>query len=145
MDDLARGGERVGDQHIAAKTHLEILGRKAKRVNDRFFFGVWRAGGVGLQPADALGVVDQLFLGHVLAIEHGPPFGLGLALVEIDKLTGKLPPLAVRFGLAAHQSCDQRGVPLFVLLPLGCACRIVSEDAGIRRGLGSEPRRLGWT
>ena len=37
MDDLARRREHLGDQHIAAKAHLEILGRKAKRVDDRLF------------------------------------------------------------------------------------------------------------
>ena len=37
VDDLARRRERLGDQHIAVEAHLEILGRKAKRVDNRPF------------------------------------------------------------------------------------------------------------
>jgi hypothetical protein len=71
-------------------------------VDGRALLREWQAVGVRLQPADALGIVDQFFLAHVLSIEHGPPFRLGLALMEIDKLTGKLAPLAIRFRHAIH-------------------------------------------
>jgi hypothetical protein len=33
-DDLSCGGKRIGDQYIAPKADLEILGRKPKRVHD---------------------------------------------------------------------------------------------------------------
>jgi hypothetical protein len=33
-ENLTCGGERVGNQHIAVNSHLEVLGRKAKRVDD---------------------------------------------------------------------------------------------------------------
>jgi len=64
-------------------------------VDDRLFVGKCRAIRVGPQSADALGVVDQFFLGHVLAMEHGPPVGFGFPLMEIEELTGKLAPFAI--------------------------------------------------
>jgi hypothetical protein len=33
-------------------------------------------------------------------MEHGPPVGFGLALMEIDEVIGKLAPLAIRLHYA---------------------------------------------
>src|SRR4051812_15681289 len=43
------------------------------------------------QPADAIGVVDQLFFGQFLAIEHPPPFRLGLPAMKFEKMADQLP------------------------------------------------------
>src|SRR5260221_8143998 len=52
------------------------------------------------QPTDAIGVVDQLFFGQFLAIEHRPPFRLGLPAMEFEKMAQQLPKrLFVRRGL----------------------------------------------
>src|ERR1700720_1063307 len=53
---------------------LKSWAGKRKRKADRPLGRELGAVGVRLQPADTLGVVDQFFLGHVLSIEHGPPF-----------------------------------------------------------------------
>src|SRR5260221_8034930 len=42
-------------------------------------------------PADAIGVVDQLFFGQFLAIEHRPPFRLGLPAMEFEKMADQFP------------------------------------------------------
>src|SRR5258708_31716314 len=50
-----------------------------------------RPRGIVPQPADAIGVVDQLFFGQFLAIEHRPPFRLGLPAMEFEKMADQLP------------------------------------------------------
>ena len=61
---------------------------------------------------------------HVLAIEHRPPFGLGLPLVKIDKLTGKLSPRAICFRYAVQQASHQGRSSLLGFFTLGFARRI---------------------
>ena len=114
-NDLASGIECLGNTRTIAHAELEILGREPKRVDDRLLVGKWRAISIGSQSADALRIVDEFVLAHLLAVEHCPPLGLGLAFVEIDKLTGKLAPSDLRFWHTIQEPFGQCGVALLRL------------------------------
>jgi hypothetical protein len=105
---------------------------------------------VRLRPADALGSVDEFFLGHVLSIENRPPLGLSLAFVEIDKLTGKLAPRQSDSGApstSARTSCAFfSSASLRLASRSGSSARASASDTGLplnQGGCGGATRERG--
>src|SRR5438105_15622230 len=89
LRDGAERFRRVRASHGIAHAPLGFLLGERESVERGFLLGNGRLA-IPLQAAEAFEVFDELLLGHVLAREEGPPFGLGAAAVEIEEVVDEL-------------------------------------------------------
>ena len=73
-----------GVDHVLTLPQLVLLRREGERVDDRLLDGLVLAG--RLEPADRLGVLDELLGRHLAPVEERPPDRLALAVVVVEQL-----------------------------------------------------------
>src|SRR5579862_180540 len=93
------------------------------------------------QPADALGIIDQLFFRQFLPVEHRPPFGLGLAAMKFEELAHQLTERQLGDG-SCEQSRNRVDRPLLALQTTRFAFRVglLARGAVVPRNPGRAQR-----
>ena len=84
LDDFPRFLAGRGVEHVLALPELVLLRREGEGVDDRLLDGLALAG--RLEPADRLGVLDELLGRHLAPVEERPPDRLALAVVVVEQL-----------------------------------------------------------
>lgn len=118
-------GERYRDERIGERRRRRLL-REAIVPHERAPFPPRRAD--GLEPAEAVQIVDQLVGLLADAVEDRPPGGLRLAPVELAEVEEE--PLALRIEVRASKLGPQRRGP-------GVLARLVAAAVGCERRPGA--------